>query len=124
VLATDRLGAGLLYAYLARAFGDEAAAWQAAFTWHGDQLWSLREQKVAGHNVTFWNVHTVGLRDTPLGARLAASTVSPRLVGDDLLVWAGLDQAAAMALHPPSTCGAGAGQAGSLASRASPPGSR
>jgi hypothetical protein len=104
LLGSDRLGAGLLYGYLVRAFGDEAAAWQAAFTWNGDQLWALRDRK-GGQSVTFWNVHTVGLRDTPLGAQLAASAGSPRLVGDDLLVWTGLDAATALALHQSTSCG-------------------
>jgi len=103
LLGTDRLGAALLYAYLVRTFGDEEEAWQAAFTWHGDQLWSLRDRKV-DRNVTFWNVHTVGLRNTPLGARLAASPAPPRLEGDDLLVWTGLDQAAVMALRQATSC--------------------
>jgi hypothetical protein len=103
-LASDRLGAGLLYAYLVRAFGGEPEAWEAALTWSGDQLWSLRDVKL-GHAVTFWNVHVPGFRDTQLGAVIAAGSGPPRLVGDDLLFWTGLDEAAVPVLHQATSCG-------------------
>jgi hypothetical protein len=104
VLDTDRLGAGLLYAYLARLSGTDDDAWKAALTWRGDQLWSL-EDRVSGNQATFWAVHTAGLRDTPLGAQLAASAGVPRLVGDDLLFWSNMDEVSALALHAATHCG-------------------
>jgi hypothetical protein len=103
VLASDRLGAGLLYAYLARLLGTEGEAWKAALTWRGDQLWSLRDRQSAP--VTFWSVHTAGLRDTATGALLAARTEAPRLVGDELLFWSGIGADAALALHAVTNCG-------------------
>ena len=104
-LDTDRLGAGLLYAYLVRLSLGDDEAWRAALTWRGDQLWSLQDQQ-SGNPATFWTVHTAGLRDTPLGAQLAGSAGVPRLVGDDLLFWSGIDETAALALHAATaTCG-------------------
>jgi hypothetical protein len=103
ILATDRLGAALMYAYLARLLGSDGEAWKAALTWRGDQLWSLRDRQSAP--VTFWSVHTAGLRDTPTGALLAARAEAPRLIGDELLFWSGIGEDAALALHAATRCG-------------------
>jgi hypothetical protein len=100
---TDRLGAGLFYAYLARAFGNENDAWQAALTWRDDQLWSLLDV-TSNTAVTFWRVRAPGLRDTAIGAMLAARTEPPRLVGDEFVFWTGLDQPSAELLVQATNC--------------------
>lgn len=104
LLAVDRLGAALLYAYLARAFNDDEGAWEASLTWQGDQLWSLKD-RTSNLDVTFWNVHAPGLRNTPLGMRIAAGSGPPRLVGDDLIFWTSATDEAALTLHQATSCG-------------------
>jgi hypothetical protein len=103
LLDTDRLGAGLFYGYLARAFGLESDAWQAALTWRNDQIWSYRDP-TSGTPITFWRIRTAGLRETPLGGMLAARTEPPLLSGDDVLFWSGVDAAAAEMLKQATGC--------------------
>jgi hypothetical protein len=102
-LDTDRLGAALFYAYLARTFGGETDAWQAALTWRNDQIWSLLDA-TSGAPITFWRIQTSGLRDTPLGTMLAARVDPPALIGDDVLFWSGIDRPEAESLGLATAC--------------------
>jgi hypothetical protein len=92
IMDRDSLGAALFYAFLARNFGDDEEAWQAALTWRGDVLWLLSEDR-ARPALTFWKVHAPDLRATSLGRRLEGRTVPPVLDGEHLLFWDSADAA-------------------------------
>ena len=103
-LDSDRVGAAVFYAYLAKAYGDEAEAWRAALTWRSDQMWSLGDLS-NGALVTYWRVQAPGLGATAVGAWLAGQAGPPKLVGDELLFWSGVDESTAELLRQTTACG-------------------
>jgi len=92
IVDRDSLGAAILYAFLARNFGNDEEAWQAALTWRGDVLWLLSEDRTRAA-ITFWKVHAPDLRATVVGRRLEGRVVPPVLDGEHLLFWDAADPA-------------------------------
>jgi hypothetical protein len=99
----DTLGAALFYGHLANTFrGNEPGAWAAARTWRGDRLWLFLDSN--NRSVPFWRIHAPGIRDTPLGAMLAAQTHPPLLEGDDVLFWTNVPDELVAELRGQLTC--------------------